>query len=300
MTRRSYCVLIAFLLVGLSGCGTTPPESNVDAFVQAQRAGAEAAEAQGDLATALTYWRSLAVLTPEDPEVDRRIRELNTKIDERVALALSRGNAAYKRGDRRAGDASMMQALALRPGLEEALAPLRRSVSEVSHNRQAEKVAAEYPEPEEVEDEQEQEQEAMAVLERLFEAGEYESVLTLGESESFDDRRAVRDFTLRAHVALADRARDEGKRDRELRHIGAAVALSDGEEATLLDRERQLRKSLSEEAYRRGLGIMQSDLPQAIAQLERAVAYDPQNLAAREKLEQARKLKANLERIRER
>jgi cation transport regulator ChaC len=281
-------------LLCLAGCAVVPPMDSEESFLQEQLAASEQAAAQNNPRGALAYLYPLLTLNPEDDEeLKARIATLEAEVDARVSRAMSRGKAAYERGDRRAGDASMLQALALEPGLEEALLALRLSASEVSHGRQAEKVAYEFTQREEAE-----EQQALAMLEQALSEEKYEQVLEMGEAQDLEAEGAVQDMTLQAHVGLAARARSAGDQDAELRHIGAAVALSGGEDRKLLAREKTLRDALSDSAYREGLALMQTDLAGAIAQFERAVAYAPGNLAAKQKLDQARTLKKNLDRIR--
>lgn len=284
-------LLTVMLLLSLGACATAPG-GGVDEFRQQQLAEVEAALAKDDPARALALLGTLATLDPGDEDLAARIAELQAQRSARLEKALDRGRSAYEAGNRRSGDAAMMEALALNPESSEALIALRRSASEVSHDRQAEKVASEFTEREVAE-----EQQARARLEKALAAGKYDEVLRLADARGLDDQPAVREIAVQAHLGLADRARNAGDRDGELRHVEAAIGLADDDEG-LLARERALRDVLSVEAYRAGLGLMQSDVAGAIALFERAMSYDPGNLAAKQKLDQARTIKKNLDRIR--
>ena len=291
--RGAVIVMLALTSLCLVGCSATLPAGRVAAFVEEQRASAESAEAAGDLRTALAYWQTIALVSSGDAQVAARIDALEEEIDARVAQALERGRAAYARGDRRAGDRAMLQALALQPGIDEAMGPLRESVSAASHERQAEKVASEFTERAVAEGDR-----ALSKLEDAYAAGDLARVVELGESAALVDSDTAREVTVKAHVGLADQARAAGDPDEELRHLAAAIAMAGSDGAALRARDKALRDNLSKEAYRAGLALMQSDPAGAIAQFERAVSYDSDNLAAREKLDQARRVKANLDRIR--
>ncbi len=293
---RKAATVLALASLQLAGCGTLPPAGSVDEFIARQRAAAEYATASGELVVALGHWRSLATLNPDDESVSAEIAALEKKIDARAERAVQRGEAAYQRGDNRAGDAAMLEALAMRPGLEQALTPLRASKSVAAHGRQDEKVAAEYAQRTAVEAEEAKAEveDTVAVLEQSLAAGEYDYVLAQAKGSEV----AMRDLARRAHLGLADQAEQNGDRDAELHHLGVAVALANGEDEKLRNREEALRERLSDEAYRGGLALLQSDLARAIEYFEQAMRYDPDNLAAKQKLEQALKIKDNLDRIR--
>ncbi|MEO1082264.1 MAG: hypothetical protein AAFY29_22085 [Pseudomonadota bacterium] len=293
---RKTATALALASVQLGGCGLLLPPGSVDDFVAQQRAAAESAEAGDELVVALAHWRTLAMLNPDDQRTRAEIDSLKAQIATRAGEAVERGEAAYERGDTQAGDAAMLEALALRPGMEQALTPLRASKSVAAHGRQDKKVAAEYAQRAAVEDEEQAAamQDALAVLEQSLANGDYERVL----AEAKGSEAAMRDLTQRAHLGLADRAGKRGDRDGELHHLGVAVALANGEDRKLMAREEALRESLSDEAYQGGLELLQTDLARAIEHFEQAMLYDPKNLAAKQKLEQAQKLKNNLERIR--
>lgn len=278
------------LLAVLAGCATTPsPGGEQEAFREAQRAAAISAEEAGDYAAAIAYWRSLKTLTPDDAAVATRIRELEARARQRAQARVARGQKHYAAGNSQRGDRDMLEALALQPGLEDALLPLRRSISAAAHGRQAEKVAGEY----ENQDESGQ-QRVMDELALLLADGRYQQVVTM--VDSVEDGGERRNLLLRAHTGLADQARRAGNRDLELEQLTAAIASGGGRE--LQARRKALARELSDEAYRQGLTVLQTDLAQAIEHLERAVTYDPANLAAKEKLDQAMVIKRNLDRIR--
>ncbi|MEM9760104.1 MAG: hypothetical protein AAF933_12765 [Pseudomonadota bacterium] len=298
MNRRAgkTATALAFAAELLGGCGLLAPDESMDGFMAQQREAAENAEAGNELVVALAHWRTLATLNPGDQRTRAKIEALETQINTRAEEAVQRGEAAYGRGESRAGDAAMLEALALKPGMERALTPLRASKSVAAHGRQDKKVAAEYAQRAAVEDEEQAAalQDALTLLEDSLAKGDYERVL----AEAKGSESAMRDLTRRAHLGLADRAGKRGDRDGELHHLGVAVALANGEDKKLLAREEALRESLSDEAYQVGLELLQTDLARAIERFEQAMLYDPKNLAAKQKLEQAQKLKDNLERIR--
>ena len=278
------------LLAVLAGCATTPsPGGGGAAFREAQRAAAISAEEGGDYVAAISYWRSLETLTPGDSDITTRIRELEARAQQQAQARVASGQKHYAAGNSKRGDRDMLAALALQPGMEDALLPLRRSISDAAHGRQAEKVAGEYEKQD-----GSGRQQVMDELTLLLADGRYQQVVAM--APSVEDEGERRNLLLRAHTGLADQARRAGQRDRELEQLTAAIASGGGRE--LQGRRKALARELSDGAYRRGLAVLQTDLPQAIEYLERAVTYDPENLAAKEKLDQAMVIKRNLDRIR--
>ncbi len=277
------------LLAALGGCATTPSGGGETAFREAQRAAAARAEEAGDPAQALRYWRSLQTLAPQDPDIATKVAQLETQVERQARARLATGVKRFSEGDTARGNRAMLSALALQPDSDEALKLLRESVSNAAHEQQEEKVASEYEREEEPE-----EQQVAQELEILLSEGRYQTVLE--RAESVDDENERNLLVLRAHTGLADAARRKGRREAELGHLTSAISLGGGEELTR--RRKALARELSDEAYRDGLARMQSDLPEAIQSLERAVNYDPDNLAAKEKLDQAMVIKKNLDRIR--
>ena len=217
--HTSFALCLAGLLVG---CGSLPSkQQSVDTFEGEQKAAAYAAQDQQRLAQALMLWRTLSTLNPRDSEVQEAIATLEKEIQQRGHQHLSRGKAAYSRGNPREGDLRMLKVLAIEPGQQQALAALRKSTSEqalavastkATQENQAQVYGAEEKPRETLE----------YRLRGLYAAGNYAELLAL--TASFQDPQPASISTLQrsAHIALANRAGQAGNRDVELEQVMAS------------------------------------------------------------------------------
>lgn len=268
-----------------------------DDFVAAQKERARQLADDDRLAEALAIWRTLLPLGTPDDETSAAIAELERTIAARVQSLESRARQAYGAGRRSDGDTYMLKLLALEPGHPGALKRLRRSHSLFAQRQQQEKSDTEYRDT--VREQRATEPPLNSTYDRLLaleQRGEYDAMLALAERAGSTDGDSAR-LLRGAHIALADRAERNGDLDKALEHMGAAMVLLPLADDPLLARSAELRGQLSADWYRRGTALIKTDLPGAIAALEKAVAYNPYNDNARRKLDQAQTLRRNLERI---
>jgi hypothetical protein len=289
---------IALCLSGLlASCGSLPTKQQaVDSFESEQKAAAYAAQDQQRWAQALMLWRTVATLNPQDSEVQTAITTLEKAIQQRSRQGLSRGQAAYARGQLREGDLWMLRVLAVEPGQEQALAALRKSTSERALAVASTKATQENQLREDNAEENSAE-DLEYRLRSLYAAAEYAEMLALTANLGANAPASITTLQRSAHVAQADRAGKAGNRDVELEQVMAAMSVHPMAPDPLLDRSVRLRKSLSSDWYRRGTGMMKGDLSGAIDALEKSLVYNPENSAARLKLKQATVLQRNLEKI---
>lgn len=309
MSRRLLMVFAAVSV--LSACAATTGLTSLGEFQDRQAAAAAAAEQDGKLREALNLWHTVLTVEPKNASAVAAAEALELSIARDTRRAISRGNAAYAKGNNREGDRWMLRALALTPGEDTAFAALQLSVSDASHRRQKEKVESSYPGVLEESADENGKNGAKAKAEtqvatdprseaqRLFEASDYEGAIRVagsGITEDEADAVWVRD----AHLVLAERAQKAGELEQQLMHLDAALALSSPPDEVLAKKRKGLAKSLSDLYYRRSLSLIKSDVDGAIASLEAAVAFNPSNIAATDKLDQAKTLKRNLSRIKAR
>ncbi|MFK7828582.1 MAG: hypothetical protein AB8B57_02275 [Congregibacter sp.] len=295
-------VLGAFTLV--LGCAGGPPASQVTlSFQEQQIAAAKAANSRGDLARALRLWRTVLPLDPSNDTVRNAIQSLESQIAKDTEEAVAAGEAAYAQGNIRSGDRWMLEALALQPGNMRALKALRQSVSDASHARQEEKIASAY----EGLAKKEQDEAAATAnsakayldeVKRLFDDKDYAGVVAAGEEAPPSVDSDVNVFVHNAHIALAVAAYKAGQTERQLEHIENSLATAGSRRAPLSKQALRLRTELSDDSYKRGLALMKTNLDGAIIALEDAVRFRPENIAAKEKLDQATTLQRNLQKIR--
>lgn len=272
---------LALCLVALLGaCSGQVTQESATQFSARQIAAAQRAEAGGDLAGALTLWRSVLTLhraggTAAAVEARREVQRLQEEIRRRADSALSRAEAAYAGGKRRQGDHAMLTVLALRPEDPAATAALRESFTGAAQARLAAKLAQEAaPAPE-------------------------------GGTPAIEDAPAeapAESAAAGAHAGFmrqADAARERGDRALELDRLLAAQEGSAGTDNALAARIEAVRQALAEQWYQKGVGLIQRDLPAAIEALEKALVYDPGHRGAEVRLRQAEQLRVRLEKIRQ-
>ena len=286
--------ILMFLCAVVAACAT-PPQGAVTRFVEDQKHAARALQQEDRLAESLALWQSLLPLGAPDEETASAIETLNTEIDQRVAAKLSEAEAAYARGRVRQADLLMLQVLALKPGHTRALERLGKSESarvsrqQVSKNKEVFREALQrgLAPPEE----------PGLPLRELYEAGDYDALLTLAESLQEPYEPEIAQLLRNTHIGLADQAQQAGQMELALLHIEQALAIQPIENDPLTGRRAALRQVLSARYYQRGSRLIKSDLPQAITALEKSVSYNPDNADAQKKLRLAQTLQRNLKAI---
>lgn len=300
---RLRTLFIYGLILGLTACAGGPSVQQAkDDFATKQMAAAQTATSNGDLAMALRLWQTLLPLPSARGAASNAIETLESEIATQVGPAIEKGEAAYARGDQRLGDRWMLEVLALQPGNPRALKALRKSVSEASHARQAEKIASEYEglakkEEDEAAAEAAQAAAYLASVQRLFAEKNFTAVIAAAREAPAGVAAEVGSVEHDAHLALAVEAYRAGDKTRQLAHIEDSLPTAGSQRESLRKQALRLRGELSEEDYKKGLGLMKSNLDGAIRALERAVNLRPDNIAATEKLDQAKTLRKNLKKI---
>ncbi|MEQ9463027.1 MAG: hypothetical protein RJQ10_05170 [Haliea sp.] len=290
-------VLPILLTLLLAACGSTAPDlgadAGVDGFASRQVAAAEAERAAGNLAAALSRWRTLLLVPSEAARARTMIAELEPEIAARTREAVNKGEAAYARGNSREGDRWMLAALALIPAEETATASLRREFSARAVTQARGKIDSEYPPVITGEDPAAVRAPTFAAL---YQAGRYRELIARAKQTPPPSGSNEAMLLRRAHLQLANAA-SAGDRTLELDHLHAALAAQPLAKDPLLARVVALRGALSDEWLKTGSSLLQSDLEAAIRALEKSLHYNPGNHNASLRLHQARTLQRNLSRI---
>jgi hypothetical protein len=297
---------IVLLAAALTACASPPgQQSGLDDFKARQADAAATAQADAKYREALMLWQTVATVDPGDAEAQKAILSLQSTIESETRNAVSEGKAAYRRGRAADGDRWMLRALALRPGEPTALQGLRKSVSEASHNRQGKKVQSSYGGVDLKNDEAQEKPANKApidpavAIQRLFDAGDYDGVLAAVAASDTTKQAAYSALARDAHLALAARAQEANKLEEQLGHLDQALATGAAPKSLLLERQ-TLAERLSDDYHRKSLGLLKTDLAGAIEALEKSIDFNPSNISAKDKLDQALTLKRNLEKIKAR
>ena len=292
MTQRA--VLLAASITLLSALPLPVMADARDDFIAAQKDRARELTADERLADALAMWRTLLPLGAPDAETATAIAELERTIAARVKSLESRARQAYSAGRTSDGDTYLLQLLALQPGNPDALKRLRRSHSTFAQRQAQERSDSEYADAlRQAPPKQDTTYEQLLALEKRADYGAMLALAERSDSADPDSARLLRG----AHAALAAEAERSGDFDTALMHMESAMVLQPLSDDPLLSRSAELRGRLSASWYRKGTELIHSDLPGAIAALEKSVEYNPYNDNARRKLDQAQTLQRNLRRI---
>lgn len=294
---RTVLLLPALFAAACSTTSPIPNSSQSAQFVERQTLAANRALENGELAHALTLLRSIESLEGNS-EISSKIKPLERKIALQSQSAFEKGESAYQAGNRVSGDRWMQEALALRPGYPKALKALRESVSYQARKQQKEKLSNESNELE-IAEQRRRDGVQQQMFDELYASGRFEEAIALADGGSPDFKRSNKASVIASYQKLASAAGQRNELDEQLAYLETALSL-DTANKTVIEDIASLRVKLSERAYRAGLALMSNDLEAAISELESAVDFDPDNLAAKTKLNQAQTLKRNLERIQKR
>lgn len=280
-------------------CTNLPPlGDSLSEYSASQKKAALQAEEDKRLASALSLWQSQLPLSADDTEVREAIARLQKKILAQGNHAIRKGKAAYAAGNDRTGDTWMLKVLALQPSNKEALAALRSSTSQQAQAQQSAKLLDKTsikPYHANVKAEIN-----VAQLQESFDAGNFEEVISQGLNTETKLTGADTLILRSSYLAIAERAAYQGNRLLELENLQRASSLLLTTDDSVSDRIAALRVELSEDWYRKGSGMIQSDLSSAIFALEKSIDYNPENTVAKLKLKQAKTLQRNLVKIKDR
>jgi tetratricopeptide (TPR) repeat protein len=289
-------ITLLVLLGTLCACSGMPPSNSArQSFAAAQKEQARALEAEGRLAEALVYWRSLQPLEPGNSETSQAVVRLEKEISRKATDYYGRGEKAWKRGDTRQASTWFLKVLALEPGHERALASLRKIQSRQVRGEQSAKSTKENVEL--VERRTGVSNEQMAEFQALYDAGDYNQLLRVARALKGAQRPELVALQVKAHLKLADILQAQGDSAAALAQLDAAMALKAEPAPALAARADEVRLALGQEYFVRGKKLLSTDIDAAIVALEKAVKFDPGNTAAEASLLKARKMQDNLRRI---
>jgi tetratricopeptide (TPR) repeat protein len=263
----------------------------------------------GNLPAAETQWQILTVLAPDDPAFRRELDAARTAVRHSLKENLQAGAAAHRAGDNEHAAQAMLRVLALDPENAEAAKVLRDIDRQKMARIQGERAskfrledlgspyraapAATAPAPES--------RDGYDLEQRLemFKAGDVAGGLR--ELRAFVDANPkARAARQRIGATVYERAREQetrGAHESALALYEQAVALRGDAVPEWTARIQALRKTLSDEYFEKGARAYRTDVALAIRQWETSLRYDPQNLKASVRLQDARLAQEKLQRI---
>ncbi len=286
---------------GVYGCATqsatqstAQADADISTFITAQRREATRLEEAGALHDALIRWKSLRAAN--DPDALSQIQRIGILIDTAAATARESARKAFTHGDSGLAQTHYLSLLALIPNDQEGLRRLRELKTAEVKDQQARKVAAEIQKTYEVAAGLD-----AAVLTRFetyLNAGQFLRFLDERvDIDSPDDDSRFREMHFSALAGLASDLEASGELAEAAAQIVRAQELIPARAAEVEPARLRLHKQLGERWYAQGLRLMRRDPVLAIEALEKAVAYEPGNIAAVQQLERARRMQANLDKL---
>jgi tetratricopeptide (TPR) repeat protein len=225
------------------------PATGLAAFEARQRDAAEAASRQGRWSEAVWSWDVLRALRPNDAEVASRRRQAQKAAETAAAERLPKARQAQQRGDNESATRLFLEVLALAPGTAEAADGLRAI--------EAERVKRQH----------------------------------LGQlSRNTLMRRPAADAPSTPSTGMPGSGRNEVEHASMLAaqgEVDGAIAVLTAAPGTRRN-DPMARSLLADLYYRQAEGLVATDLPAALAALERSVQTDPTHPRAAARLRQLR------------
>jgi tetratricopeptide (TPR) repeat protein len=306
--------LACLLTLALSACASVPPEKSspqstgggfvlqaalYQSFEDAHRDKALSLQQQQRWAEAALEWEILALVNPQRGEYGNQLHDVQTRIVKGVEESLKNADDARQRGDVQAASHFYLKALSLDPSNSQAADALRKleqeSVAHTMHARVARMAkdgGTARPGPA-------SEHRDLEFGALLLRQGDYaDSIKTLEKYlKSAPKDELARRYLADAHFQLAQQRLEQGRKEEALTHLESAKGTQAQDAAELKASIETLRKSLAEDYYQKGMKVYRTSLPEAIADWERSVQYDPGHPQASVRLQRARQMQQNLKAI---
>jgi len=303
---RSLLVTMAVAVTLLSGCLSTEQDS----FLLSQDKRVSVAEnltQEGRLADSLVQWQILQALHPRHPEIDFNIERLQIKITQRKAKLMKRLALLQKMpqdANKEERKVLMLKALALTPNDVTIKESLREMIWDKASEEASQKnqTIVKY-----IEDNQEKAQKSIELASYLeqgasfIESKKYVGLLQLADklNEVSPDHIDVNRFKYTAYNSLGDGALNEKQYDAAIAHYENAIIFAGKQKKqNLIKKVADLRNLLAVGYFSRGQeAFIRQDLEEAIALYKQALAFDSSYQKAKQQLNRAQTMQANLLKI---
>ncbi len=301
----------AFILsLGLSACALQPnynDDTSAEAtpFATKSAKGMTAAHEklalsdaeQGHYADALLQWKILHALHPDATRYEVHIRQTEEHIERLATQRQRAGNAALDKGDYPTARHELLAALALDPDRTDVLEALRR----IEYDRVWRIQLAKLDKLKVTEDRKttstgEQERSYFELGTLMFREGDYAGAVREIQKylNSYPGDLQAKKLISDSYAKLSIQQRQQGLLHNALANVEQAKRFSTEDAATNRKAEQELRRTLADEYYEKGLRALRNDLKLAIESLEKALEYNPLHTKARAKLAEAQRMQKRL------
>ncbi len=279
---------------------------------------------KGDLSGALVQWRVLEGLSPDDRNIRRERRKLESQIDKKAKATFSKAKADLAKGRSTQAWNGFLRVLKLDPNHAGALAELqalevrrlRRSRSRVVESlyqkeleaakAEVRKAAAPAKQPSkptaksQPKDGTSPRNRSLGQSRALVEKAAFRESITSLEQHlaKYPEDKDARGLLSLSHRRLGLELYEDGRLREALPHLKASRTFDAEADAADADRAKralsETKRRLAQESYEKGLRAFQKDVDQAIVFLQETLVYDPEHAKAQIFLNRARKIKETL------
>ncbi|MEK6748857.1 MAG: hypothetical protein AABY83_06580 [Pseudomonadota bacterium] len=263
------------------------------------------AKNRGDLALALANWEVAVLLRPSNDRFQRALHDTRQLISTHIDRAMSEANRAQQEGKYETASAALLRVLSYDPTHAEALRRLRHLELTQAKNLEVAKlektrrfylgpsgaaptsspsVGAENPHQLGIE---------------LLEQGKLEAAIDEFKSQLQrhpKDARA-KHYLAQANLMLAEEQDKEGQSEKALQSYAHAKRFGALDHASFQKRSIDIKQKLADQYYNQGLTAFRENLAKAIKLLEKALQFNPDHAKAAIKLQQAKVMQKNLQRM---
>jgi len=298
MTRY---LLTFFYIVFLAGCGSQSEQ--ISPVLESRSPLASTLQEQGKYADALIQWQIILTANPDDPFIESRINSLQELISNKVDKLFKIAEKARSTEDEKLERKAFLQILALDPNNISAIDALRKTEWQIA----MEKANSKTQTIKEYFVESQAEAQRSILLTRFREKGErytqgkkYTSLIKLAnEFEiAFPDAKEPQNWRFYSYSKLADQSVSANKIEQAITYYDMAIETANkGSALSLVNKNKKLRKQVSDQHYKLAMRHFKSDLNKAIELLSKSVSIYAGNVKAKQQLAKATKIRENLIKI---
>ncbi len=284
---------------------------------------------QQDFYAALTQWKILRTINPNNTEYANRISVLNVLMTRRVELYLRQSKVDLRNGNLKKAENKLLKLLAIDPNNPVALKMMRRIESDnvqaiqiaktnkllsKQHKKYAVKQDKDTPIAPQIPvepalnnvsvtlEEQTQESIYLAAGKEFYHKADWGGAIReinkyLSSNDSTPD---IEKILKKSHIEMSRKFEVRGHWDPAIQHLDdALVNAKDGQDTAELKQKRMaLAAKAAENYYIEGVKVYRDDVERAILFWQQALNHNPRHLNAKNRLKKAEVIQQNLEAIR--
>jgi len=311
--RSDYFFLTIILILLLIGCTNNKPINQSSVPVEQininhRIAVAHAAFKSQDFYEALTQWKILNTIDPENAEYKNRMRVLDALIKRRIKLHINNGKDALTQNKLISAEMAFLKVLALNPEHKFALKKLQEIDIKRSESIQKRKTAklierkklqSLQVQEESHQDENSQESAYLQMGIEYFNQKDWNS--SIREINKYlsgnPTDKTAKNYLFKAHIKLSELFEKRGHYEPAIQHMEDAFTYVTDAKPKQRAKLKYLQQKLASDYYIDGVKIYRDNISQAISLWQRALKYDPENKNIQTRLNNALEIQNKLKEI---